>query len=200
MFDEIDKIPWSHLKVIEGSTSNIPSAINGLISDDIDKREKSYWQLDNHVVVQSDLYESAFYVIPFLVEILNSHYQNGRDKVYALLYEIGNGYPIDNSKINYEGGKLDLRHACRKDIAKHYKIYLSEIVNRESNFRILGLELIVSLDDNINNLIPLLAEILDFDDTFENEIAEAIEDIKEERQIKVNGSEGIVINGIKLDI
>lgn len=56
---EIDRINWRNFETLEGDASKIPSALVGLMSAPVDEAEKFYWQIENHVVVQGELFSSA---------------------------------------------------------------------------------------------------------------------------------------------
>ena len=80
---------WSELSTLAGNAEHVPAALSGLLSNDKSVFEASYWKIDNHVVVQSDLYSAAAVVPKYLEVILPlATYKNG---VLELLYEIGNG-------------------------------------------------------------------------------------------------------------
>lgn len=65
-------IPWNELEACGGfsDATKIPSAIELLFSDDPSKRQLGYWGIDNHAVVQSDLYSSAPYAARLIVDRL----------------------------------------------------------------------------------------------------------------------------------
>lgn len=79
MFEKINEIDWKGLRQAHGDARQVPEAIKGLISEEEQVRRQSYWLLDNYVVLQSDLYEAALYVVPFLLEILSSDVTQGRN-------------------------------------------------------------------------------------------------------------------------
>ena len=85
-------IDWSKLESCAGASdpSNIPDAINLLFSDDINKRKQGYW-LDNHAVVQGDLYSSAPYAARLIVDELLSG-EVVTYEVVEILFELHNGY------------------------------------------------------------------------------------------------------------
>ncbi len=147
MFANLEKIDWSKLRQAHGDASLVPTAIQELISNDSDKREAAYWKLDNYIVLQSDLYESAYYVIPFLLEILKSDSTVGREHVYALLSEIANGYAPENITININNKNVPLGDACRSLVSDSVQLYLSEVENKDSEFRSSALDLLMTLKE-----------------------------------------------------
>ena len=160
MFETIKDVNWSKLDQAHGKSDHIPEAINGLVSNDKDIRDASYWKLDNYIVLQSDLYEAAFHVIPFLIEILDSDIQHGRNNIYDLLFEIANGSAPDDIKCVYHGEETELTTACHSLILNHEKVYLDEISNVFSLSRMKALELLVSLTENTEKKISFLSDIL----------------------------------------
>lgn len=112
---------WHKIKTASANASHIPLAIQELSSADEDTRLKAYWKIDNYVIVQSDLYEAAFYVIEPLVELLEKPYTVDRIYPLQLLIEIatgGNG----STKINFnDNGNTffkELELACKEKFSQ----------------------------------------------------------------------------------
>jgi hypothetical protein len=85
---------WASLKTNVGFAEQVPTALVDLLSDDKDLVEKAYWKIDNHVVLQSDLSESAKYVPKYLEEVvLKAKYKGS---AIELLFQIGNGASADS--------------------------------------------------------------------------------------------------------
>lgn len=167
MFENIENIDWENLEIADGSATKVPSAINGLISNDIDTQHSSYWKLDNHVVRQSDLYEAAYYIIPYLIEIVRCRCKNGRKFVYDLLYEISNGEAVNEKCVVFKGEKVPLAIGCRNAVADGMDLYLRELRDEESEAQTKALELILSFDEHFGKTVPELQKICDskpFDD------------------------------------
>lgn len=160
MFESINKIEWDNLKEAEGTSSGVPNALRGLISEDPEIQKASYWKLDNHVVLQSDLYEAAYYVIPFLLEIIKAGGRSGRNYVYDLLYEIANGYAPDDSLCVHNGQELPLTDACRKAVSDGIDLYFSELGDKSSAGREKALELLISLGESEKTILPRLNALL----------------------------------------
>lgn len=82
---DLFKIAWHEKAVASGKADNVPNALAGLLSPDETVRNRSYWQLDNEVVCQSDLYEAAHFAIPYLIHSLSARVPYGRDRICELL-------------------------------------------------------------------------------------------------------------------
>ena len=179
MLNNLEHINWSELRQAHGDAGHVPTALKGLISSDETEQEASYWKLDNHVVLQGDLYESAFYVIPFLLELLESGITNGRNYVYDLLFEIANGYAAEEVSCNYQGESLDLTEACKRSVLTGINLYLNEVANIGSESRENALDLIVSLESSSNDILSRLMQILDDekDSDFRDHLNEAISEL-----------------------
>ncbi len=159
MLEGLSNINWSSLEQAHGTAEHIPEAIQGLVSESASEREAAYWKLDNHVVLQSDLYEAAFYIIPFLIEILESGLDPGREHVYGLLYEIANGHASDSTVVIYNGEKFPLMNACHNAVGKHLPTYLDEVESEEANYRNDALELLSVFPEQKELVISQLIDI-----------------------------------------
>ena len=181
MFEQLHNIPWENLKQASGLSGHIPDAIQGLVSHDLDEQEQSYWQLDNHVVLQGDLYQSAFYVIPFLIEILTSETTSARSYAYDLLFEIANGYAPKECLCKYDNSDMPLTEACKKSIADAFKIFLDDVANPMSKNREDALNLLISLKWHIDEIVLNLSGIKDKETNAEfcAAIEEAISEIQQ---------------------
>jgi hypothetical protein len=161
VFEKMNGIDWRNLQQAHGTASHVPEAIKGLVSEDERVRERSYWLLDNYVVLQSDLYEAALFVVPFLLEILSSEIEHGRDLVYDLLFEIGNGYaPPEVSCKGLNGETVSLGEACRDAVLEGLNIYLGEVKTVDSKARLKALELLASLNEIEDTIRIELEDIL----------------------------------------
>jgi hypothetical protein len=108
---------WKDVKISYGSAEMIPGILKLLCSQDNEEREKSYWQIQNAVVLQSDLYEGAYFIVEPLLEILENDNCSNKFAPLDILFEIFNGYaPFDNMIINEEGLIIHLAEACRNKI------------------------------------------------------------------------------------
>ncbi|EHH1242384.1 TPA: hypothetical protein NJZ22_004488 [Vibrio parahaemolyticus] len=90
MFEEINQAEdWANIKTNVGNAAHIPDALLSLLSDDSEEVEKAYWKIENYVVLQGELSESARYLPQYLeVAVLNAKYKGS---VIELLFQIGNG-------------------------------------------------------------------------------------------------------------
>jgi len=110
---KISEVPWADRKTATGDAYQIPEALSEIRSPDADVRKRAYWKIDNHVVLQSDLYEAAYDVVPFLIDIVRDRTSFGRELAYDLLFEIANGYaPEDVTCEIGAGERVPLQVAC----------------------------------------------------------------------------------------
>jgi hypothetical protein len=56
-------ITWNKLQTANGNSINFPKALELLCSHGENERKAGYWMIDNYAILQSDLYEAAYYVI-----------------------------------------------------------------------------------------------------------------------------------------
>ena len=96
VLDDLDSVPWVDLVQAHGSAEDVPAAIRGLAAAEPGEVERYYWRLDNVVVLQGSVYEAAFYVIPYLLAIIDSGLPSeNRAAAYDLLVEIARGTSAD---------------------------------------------------------------------------------------------------------
>jgi hypothetical protein len=116
-------IEWSKIKTAHGFAAHIPEQILKLDSPAVEDRKKAYWQIDNYVILQSDLYESAYYVIDPLVKLLKV--ATHKQEILNLLIEIANGYAPDTVVIELDNGiKKTLIEACRDKLREYREDFL----------------------------------------------------------------------------
>jgi len=122
----MNTIDWNTIKTAHGTAGNIPVALEKLSSIDSQTRKEGYWQIDNHAVLQGDLYEAAYYVIDPLVQLLTQ--KNSPDKINSieLLIEITLGWAPTDVMIEIEGKSIPLQSACHSKI-KGYTNLLKQI-------------------------------------------------------------------------
>jgi hypothetical protein len=122
--DQIQAIPWRERKTASGDARDVPQALKDLSSEDQTKRDLAYWKLDNHVVLQGDLYEAARDVVPFLIEMLRAREPFGRDLIYDVLFEIANGYAPDVVQWRDPSGRdVPLRIACYSALSEGIEVF-----------------------------------------------------------------------------
>lgn len=99
--DRIFDVDWSSLEILTGTAEHVPHAILGLLASDPEDVRNAYWRLENHIVVQGDLYSAAAPAIEFLeaVALEGVH----KTQILDLMLEIGIGCSPD----------LELAARCR---------------------------------------------------------------------------------------
>jgi len=154
---ELSAIPWNQKSVASGKAATVPQALAGLVSPDDTVRNRSYWQLDNEVVLQSDLYEAAYFAIPFLIQFLSEKVAHGRDRIHGLLYEIAHGEaPSTIVCRTTEGKELPLKEACARELEKGMSVFLSDTSDPNPLIREKAKDLIEVLTSNAagNSTVP----------------------------------------------
>lgn len=124
-------------------------------------------------------------MIPFLLEILAKNIRSGRSYVYDLLFEIANGFAPEEVPCDYDGMTLTLTltltEGCKRAVAGGLDLYLEEILDSNSDSREHALDLIVSLEECVVDVVPRLTEIKnkETDSEFKAKLEEAIAEIKD---------------------
>ena len=119
---KLEIVEWDSLRTAQGINADyIPKALLGLMSVNKEEKEKAYWSLENHVVLQGDVYDSSYYVIPFLVEMIEKTDEETKVYAYDLLIEIINGYSVYDVEILHNEKALELREANYQNISENLK-------------------------------------------------------------------------------
>lgn len=132
----MERINWNKIKTSNGTAVNIPQAFELLKSNSLEDRKKGYWLIDNHVVLQSDLYEAAYYVIDPLMELLDNSELEKKYLIIELLIEIAYGYAPPSLFINIGEEKVPLQQACSSKLKlkeKEIEQLIFEVQNKELN-------------------------------------------------------------------
>jgi hypothetical protein len=168
LFNIINEYPWHEINAQVGYCEDIPQSIRMLVDENPNARENGYWGLDNHVVVQSDLYEGAFYTIPFLLAMLHLDETFDASYLYALLSEFSNASArlehvvsykeinINNElkyykKISFNDDSiiaLPLGIACRNTILTGFTLFIEEVKTNRLNSRIAAMDLLCSFEEH----------------------------------------------------
>ncbi len=118
-------IDWDLLESCAGlaNAGDIPESIEHLFSSDAKLREKGYWGIDNHAVVQSDLYSSA----PYAARLIVDRFLQGKVVTYELVnifFELFNGSGPEVLKVGLLQGET-IESLCRK-IIREVKLELTQ--------------------------------------------------------------------------
>lgn len=113
----IDAVDWSTLHSSLGAAEFVPEAFRQLIdAQSEEEAEEAYWKLDNRVVVQGQLYDSARWLIgPLVAALQGSLTDSARNRVAELLAEIAIGAARD---IDSATGDIELALACREELSR----------------------------------------------------------------------------------
>lgn len=150
---------WKNIKISFGPGDIVPYIIPKLDLENEVQRISAYQELENKIVLQSDLYEGAFYVIDDLLYIAES---SRYDKFYPLnlIYEIFNGYSSEDDFIILNDGEhCQLTKACRDKITKNLHRIKAIKVSTDNEHEIK--ELLIESIENPPGLVRTKEEIQD---------------------------------------
>lgn len=176
---QLNEVNWSSLYTAHGTAEHIPIALNALASaHNADQLLDAYWKLDNYIVLQGTLYESAYFAVPYILQILfSSQWSQLRVAAYDLLIEIARGVPDPGLVWNPPPDTPNnLREACREVIASSLTAFEPDLYSDDTTVRCRALDLITSFDDDQEgHLRTLLAGI---DPSEDVEFAQLLEQAK----------------------
>lgn len=154
----IDDINWAALHHASGTCEHVPEALRSLTSEVEGAREAAYWKLDNYVVLQGDLSESAPYVVRALLEILPGA-KAGKDLIYNLLVELANGDAPGDHQVIFDGEQRTFKQATVKALLEGVSTYRKDLMNDSSIVRRRVCELLLALSDHVKLSSQELAQL-----------------------------------------
>jgi hypothetical protein len=111
---EIARHPWPALREIAGPADRIPDVLRALLAATSSAdAEKAYWRLENHVVVQGQLYEAAVATTHVVMAALVAPNRPSfvRTALFELLLQIVSG---ESHQDEVGRGRADLGPRCRE--------------------------------------------------------------------------------------
>lgn len=108
---------WPALQTIRGPATDVPVTLTSVFtSESPGDLKELYWRLENHVVVQSQLFDSALAVVPVLLAALvDSLHRHARIFALELLFHIVGG---ESHELEVGRGQPDLGARCREEARK----------------------------------------------------------------------------------
>jgi hypothetical protein len=157
----LDLVDWAALREIVGDARDIPSAVEALIlARDEEAADNAYWRIDNHVVVQGQLFESALPLTPILLALLAGELEEiVRPRVLELLMQIVLGKSAESELIC---GNHNLGDLCKLAVSKGLWLYYLELLKERPTTQKLALELIAECESDQNRLHSVLRECASF--------------------------------------
>ena len=109
---ELRRHDWAKFRVADNKPLDVPLYLEGLIgAESSDAAEAHYWGLENEVVIQGQLYNSAVPVTSVIMACLcDDLTRPARTWLMELLFQIVNGESIDDET---EFGNANLGDQCR---------------------------------------------------------------------------------------
>jgi hypothetical protein len=142
------QINWAELRTATGTAEAIPDALEALCSADKKTREVAYWKIDNHAVVQGDLYDAAPFAVKGLLDCLRST-PVSKEEIYSLLVEFANGYAPETQLIAVESTEYPLKIATTRELANGMDLYWRDLRDAAPSTRKRVSELLLALAEDI---------------------------------------------------
>ena len=110
---EIQRTRWEEFREISGPAQEIAASLENLLASETpEEAEKRYWGLENHVVVQGQLYSSALPVVSVIMAGLCAEpSRHVRISLLELLFQIVSG---ESHEDEVAAGRPDLGDECRE--------------------------------------------------------------------------------------
>lgn len=124
----VNKVDWQLLRTSCGYAAHVPESIYRIHTSRKESvRYDHYWMLDNYIVCQRDLYESAYWSLDLVFCILERKDGEGKGLLLDLILEIGLGAAEDTIIIN--GEEADLLKSCGSKIWEKRSLIAEVYIN-----------------------------------------------------------------------
>jgi hypothetical protein len=124
---EIDRVNWANLTEATGSAERIGAALRELLAAATPEEASDvYWKLENHIVVQGELFEAAEASTSVLVAALaDERPRHIRIAALELLFQILSGQPSESKQTPT---RPDLADRCRARAREGLWLLIRELV------------------------------------------------------------------------
>jgi len=98
---ELDRVDWKNVRDALGPAVDVPANFRQLLAATNDPEVKrAYWKLENHVVVQGQVYEASIHLVPAICAALADPNRSllVRTWIVELLYQICGPYSVPSSE------------------------------------------------------------------------------------------------------
>lgn len=149
---------WGQLVCAHGTARDVPKSIQKLLSSKGPEQDSAYWELDNNVVLQSDLFDSAAYVAARIVdELVRGSASGGRTRIYRLLVQLRAGSAPAQVQVQLsDGTMLHVRAACSRIIGAALPVFVRDATSADPAVRSEALQLLAALDDRKEEVVGAL--------------------------------------------
>jgi hypothetical protein len=152
-------VNWESLRAIgPGQARKVPDAVRRLVSADSETdATAAYWELDNNVVVQGQLFEAARPLIPVLLAAVAGELTTpARLRVVDLIVEIASGRP-DESEVAL--ANTELGRDCRSAVRAGVWLFYEMLVRAEAPLRKRAVQIIYAVDEDRTRVADLLQQV-----------------------------------------
>lgn len=149
---ELARIDWPTVGEASGSAAAVPAAVRALLAaaTPADVGEP-YWELENHVVLQGQLFEAAALVVPALMaSLVDERPRHVRISVLDLLFQIVSGEPHFEET---ERGVFGLTEICRDRAREGLWILYRELLDGERDAARDVIELVETDPDRLSSFL-----------------------------------------------
>ncbi|HEV7974236.1 hypothetical protein [Amycolatopsis sp.] len=154
----VESVEWARLRGGPGTAAGVAEALTALADAESEKdATKHYWQIDNTVVVQGSLYESALPAVRAAFALLVGPLSiEARYRVVEVLVEIAGG---ETAQAEVEAGNADLAERCRAELREGLWLFYGLLLDPDARMRKQGLTVLGWLEENPQRIVPVLAKL-----------------------------------------
>ncbi|MBK1786885.1 hypothetical protein [Prauserella cavernicola] len=154
----VSRVEWAALRAGPGTAVGLPRALRGLASAESEEDAKEwYWRVDNVVVVQGMLHESAPPTVPVLFALLAGTLSGpARYRVVELLVELAGG---ETAQSEVDRGDAEVHLRCQDAMRQGRWTVYGLLSDPDPRIRIDAITLLALLEDDAAQAGPVLHDI-----------------------------------------
>lgn len=149
---ELARVDWSKLREIRSalkekivSADYIPFVMKGILNaKSLAEAEELYWEIENSIFVQGQLFEAAEYLVPILIaSLLEVQEDFIKTTILELLFQIVAGIPHE---VEITLGNSQLGERCRAKAREGLWILYKLLVNGDSKDSTMAFEILEKIE------------------------------------------------------
>lgn len=154
----IGTVDWAAARSMLGGSAFVPESLARLLRAESDEEaEAAYWELDNRVVVQGQLFDAARLLVGPLVSALQTRLApSARRQVVDLLVEIALGTP-DQSELLL--GNEELAAQCRREIERGLWCFYGLLDDGDARVRMGAVDVLDAVESDRGRLSRVMLEV-----------------------------------------
>jgi hypothetical protein len=161
MLEGLTNINWDKIQGRDGSAKKVPEPMYQLCFGDKKAQVDASYILEGTAINQGTLYEAAYYLTPFLQEVLQVQDPEVKVMIYNLLYEISSLHAFDmGPAVEVDSESIPLKQACRQRVIQGRSLYYTDLANNDVMVRFKVFELLLAFTESFETIHKEIMQLI----------------------------------------